>query len=163
MINKSVWKIMFLFPGVLFSSITVTSQVFTQDKAVLRENYASQKESIKKERLEIKKRYSAGKTGDERGKVIEETKDYIFQILTNKIFPAWYGTAWSFDGRSRIPGKGSIACGTFVVYSLQDAGFKIPSKMAMQPSENIIKDLVGAPGIGRFWSGYEVEARGFTL
>ncbi|PIX18129.1 MAG: hypothetical protein COZ70_15800 [Deltaproteobacteria bacterium CG_4_8_14_3_um_filter_51_11] len=46
--------------------------------------------------------------------------------------------------------RGHIACGTFVVYTLQDAGFKIPSKMARQPSENIIKNLIGPSNIMRF-------------
>ena len=51
---------------------------------------------------------------------------------------------------TRTPGEGEIACGTFVVFTLQDMGFQIPTRMAQQPSENIIKNVIGTTTIKRF-------------
>ena len=66
------------------------------------------------------------------------------------MFPAWYGTRWAFNGMTRTPGEGEIACGTFAVFTLQDVGFRIPTRMAAQPSENIIKNLIGNSTVKRF-------------
>jgi len=107
------------------------------------QSYVNQKQS------EYKNKYIASM---KRGKdlVVIEARKLLFDTMTEHTLPFWLNTSWSFNGTTRIPGKGSIACGTFVVYNLQDIGFKIPSKMARQPSENIIKNLVGKKGIKRF-------------
>lgn len=48
-------------------------------------------------------------------------------------------TKWDFNGNSRIPGQGSIACGYFITLILADAGFKIPaSRWAQLASESFI-------------------------
>jgi hypothetical protein len=45
-----------------------------------------------------------------------------------------------------------IACGAFVVFTLQDTGFAIPSKMANQPAENIIRNLISPSEMKKFWN-----------
>ncbi len=123
----------------------------------LRSEYSSAKDEISKKQDEFKTRYRQAISGEEKNEIIQESKAYIFEALTERIFPAWYGTEWDFNGTSRTPGKGKIACGTFIVYTLQDAGFKIDSRMAMQPAENIIKNLIDPSDIKRFCNAAPME------
>lgn len=121
------------------------------------DDYLKIKSFITAKQVDLKKSY-LDSTGDGAKKaVVKEAQNFLFDILTEKVLPSWLGTPWSFNGITRTPGKGSIACGTFVVYTLQDVGFKIPSKMAMQPSENIIKNLIGTKGIKRFVNAAPME------
>jgi len=120
-------------------------------------DYSRLKASVSEKCLEFRDRYLQAGSGSDRKRIIEEAQEFLFVVLTEKVFPAWIGTRWSFNGTTRTPGKGSIACGTFVVYTLQDAGFKIPSEMARQPSENIIKNLIGTDKVKRFWNSAQME------
>ncbi len=47
------------------------------------------------------------------------------KVLVNQIIPYWYGTPWSFEGHTSVPGKGNIACGYFISTTLQHAGIQI--------------------------------------
>jgi len=133
----------------------ITAQTINIER--LRNEYPSTKDEISRKQDEFKTRYRQAISGEEKNEIIQESKDYIFKYLTERIFPAWYGTEWDFNGTTRTPGEGKIACGTFVVYTLQDAGFKIPSGMAKQPAENIIKNLIAPSGIRRFSNSAPME------
>ncbi len=123
----------------------------------LRNGYASTKREIAARREAFAARYREAASDEEKRKVIQGAREYLFDALTEKILPAWLGTPWDYNGTTRTPGEGKIACGTLVVYALQDAGFKIPSKMSRQPSENIIKNLIGSSDLGRFWNSAPME------
>jgi hypothetical protein len=114
-----------------------------------RKNYSTKKQEIQQFLADMKLIFDASDYQDKKF-ILKKSGKEIFNYLTNDIFPAWYGTPWSFSGNSKNPGEGSIACGYFVVHTLQDAGFKIPGKMAKQPSENIIKNLIDPKYIKRF-------------
>ena len=74
--------------------------------------------------------------------IIKSTRYFLFNILKNEILPSWYGTPWSYEGTTRIPGKGSISCGYFITNVLSDVGFDIPRmKWAQSASEVFIKIL----------------------
>lgn len=77
-----------------------------------------------------------------KAKIIEETRDYLMNIITKDIFKQWYGTKWDFNGTTRTPKKGEIACCYFVTTVLVDVGFKLPRiKWAQSASEVFIKKL----------------------
>lgn len=116
----------------------------------MRMNYELTKSSLNTQRKDFNERYIHSQSAEEQAEILQESRALLLQSLTEKIFPAWYGTAWGFYGMTRTPGEGEIACGSFVVFTLQDAGFQIPTRMAQQPSENIIKNVVGTTGIKRF-------------
>ncbi len=97
-----------------------------------------------------KKWYVQTHSVEEKTKVIKKTEAYLFTVFTDSLLPAWYGTRWDFNGMTRTPGQGAIACGSFVVFTLQDLGFKIPTRMLRQPSENIIKNLCSKKTIHHF-------------
>lgn len=77
-----------------------------------------------------------------RDSIIIEARKYLLESITENIFDYWYGTKWDFNGTSRIPKKGKIACGYFVTNVLTDVGFNIPRiKWAQSASEVFIKKL----------------------
>ncbi len=80
----------------------------------------------------------------QKDSVIEAARDFLLKIALNELFPYWYGTHWDFNGTTRVPGEGYIACGYFVTNTLTDLGFIIPRvKWAQSASEVYIKKLSG--------------------
>ncbi len=77
-----------------------------------------------------------------RDSIIIAARDFLIKALTEEVFPSWYGTKWGFNGTTRTPREGRIACGFFVTNILTDVGFNIPRiKWAQSPSEIFIKKL----------------------
>ncbi len=72
-------------------------------------------------------------------------------FLRDSLLPCWYGTPWSFNGTTEVPGKGTIACGYFVTTVLRDAGFTLQRiKLAQSPSEEMIKMICTRSSIYRY-------------
>lgn len=72
--------------------------------------------------------------------LINSARQFVLNTIIDSLFPFWYGTQWDFNGQTREPGVGAIACGYFVTEILSDAGFNIPRVYwAQQASEVIIK------------------------
>ena len=155
MINKTsiiqkIWLNFFVLAAILLCLYKV-DPLNAQGTERQSKEYQETIEAVKSKKDELRLRYETAESEEEKRNIIEQGSAYVFKILTEEIFPAWHGTPWDFNGSSRISGEGRIACGTFVVNTLQDAGFKIPSNMSRQPSENIIKNLTGPSRIKR-WS-----------
>ena len=113
--------------------------------------YFSIVESIKLKQCEFRKQYINEKLDAGREPIIKECREYVYKLITDKLAPAWIGTTWGFNGTSKTPGKGKISCGVFVTTVLGDAGFHVDRiKMAQQPSEYIIKNMVEEERIKRF-------------
>ncbi len=113
-------------------------------------NYTNVKSNIEKKRIEFNKMYKEAISKNEKELIIKKAQNFLFDSLKKDILPVWLDTPWSFNGQTRTPGTGSIACGYFVVHVLQDMSFRMPSKMARQPSENIIKNIIGKKNIKIF-------------
>ncbi len=93
---------------------------------------------VETQRLAFQKEYT---NADEevRNKLEAKAADYLLKKITHDFFDQWYGTEWDFNGTTRTPRKGKIACGYFITTVLLDAGFKIPRvKWAQQASEYYI-------------------------
>lgn len=99
-------------------------------------DYPALKRSIEEKRLAFATGYSIADSST-RPSIVDSARTYLFDRITLDILPAWYGTQWDFNGITRTPGKGTIACGYFVNTVLQDAGFRLPrikwSQMAAEP------------------------------
>lgn len=69
--------------------------------------------------------------------LLDSARTILFTALVDKLLPAWNGTPWDFNGMTRVPGQGKIACGYFVNTVLLDAGFDLPrirwSQLAAEP------------------------------
>lgn len=77
------------------------------------------------------------------------SKTCLLNLLADSLLPAWYGTAWDYNGITRQPGQGAIACGYFVTTLLQDAGIPIARvKLAQAVSSELIR--YACTGIRRY-------------
>ncbi|MBI1307471.1 MAG: hypothetical protein GC181_12790 [Bacteroidetes bacterium] len=68
--------------------------------------------------------------------------EFLFHRLNLDIPGYWSGTKWDFNGMTRTPGKGKIACGYFITNTLVDLGFTLERiKLAQSASSVLIKEL----------------------
>ena len=90
-------------------------------------------------------------SADQKGKILKDAAILFTEVMTNEIFPPWYGTKWDFNGTTQVPGKGYIACGYFVTTTLRDAGLKIQRiKTAQQAAEVIVSVIASKESTKRF-------------
>lgn len=69
-------------------------------------------------------------------------KEYFFRLMNEDIPCYWKGTGWDFNGVTRTPGNGDIACGYFITTVLQDLGFQLKRTwLAQQAASVIVKQL----------------------
>lgn len=88
---------------------------------------------------------------DKKDSIINVSRDYLIKTISKEVFPHWYGTPWDFNGTTRTPKKGKIACGYFITNILTDLNFNIPRvKWAQSASESFIKKLALKKDIRRF-------------
>ena len=113
-------------------------------------NYKQILARLESERLRLASRYQRASSA-ERTALITEARTILTRSIYDHLFPAWYGTAWDFNGTTEIPQQGKIACGYFISTVLRDAGWKVERvRLAQQASENIILSLTTDPFIKRF-------------
>ena len=75
--------------------------------------------------------------------ISEDSLSEVFtDLLVNKIIPYWYKTKWSFEGHTKTPKQGEIACGYFVSTTLSHMGINVNRyKLAQQNPLNEAKTL----------------------
>ena len=94
--------------------------------------------SVEEQRVLFQKEYTEADESA-RDEISERAQSYLLTTITNGFFDQWDGTEWDFNGTTRTPRKGQIACGYFITTVLLDVGFKIPRvKWAQQASEYYI-------------------------
>ena len=121
-----------LIPLIFLLTVCANCQTHQQDYKTIIDEIAQQREQYKQQ-------YINSNTKDA---VVNSANKYLVEKISTTLFPFWYGTKWDFNGVSRIPKKGKIACGYFVTAILTDSGFKIPRiKWAQSASEVFIKKL----------------------
>ena len=113
-------------------------------------DYSSSKQNVLKIRDSLRRIFQ-GSSESTKKRILDEAGTLFTQLLTEKIFPHWYGTAWDFNGTTEVPGTGNIACGYFVTTTLRDAGIKINRyKVAQQAAEKIVTLIASEQNIKRF-------------
>jgi hypothetical protein len=120
--------------------------------------YTQLKQGIEARRLAFQRSHAAA---DSAGQVLvlDSARDYLFDRITLDLLPAWHGTAWDFNGMTRVPRQGTIACGYFVNTVLLDAGFRLPRiKWSQEAAEPITLKLAGTVKRFRDRPASEVEA-----
>lgn len=99
----------------------------------------------------------------EKKAIIVEAREYLTNAMAIELFPYWYGTKWDFNGMTRTPKKGKIACGYFITNILTDVGFLIPRiKWAQSASEVFIKKL-SKKQIKRFTNTPIIEVKKYLI
>lgn len=104
---------------------------------ISKQDYTTAKANVAKKKKELKEKYNHGKLSN------KDLEEAFITLITDSIFPYWYGTTWNFYGTTRQPGTGTIACGYFVTTTLEDAGVTLQRvKLAQCASQKIIKSLI---------------------
>lgn len=99
----------------------------------------------------FKKKYSNIVSRNAKDSILIDISDYLVTILSDSLFPYWYGTSWDFSGTTQVPNEGAIACGYFVTTLLKHTGFNLERvRLAQRASELIIKSLTSEKYIKRF-------------
>ena len=110
--------------------------------------YEALKKSITEKQQYFSKKYASSDTEKQKD-IVREAQVYLTTTISDSLFPNWYGTPWNFNGTTKVPKQGTIACGYFVTAILSDAGFKIPRvKWAQSASEPVI--VMIATNVQRF-------------
>jgi len=82
----------------------------------------------------------------------------FFSFVNNDIPKYWVGTKWDFNGTTRTPKEGKIACGYFVTNIISDFGMNIRRIfLAQQASSVLIDELCAKGSIQRFNSIDQVK------
>ena len=112
----------------------------------------SEYEDLKKRIIEKQQYFSTIYSSSDSAKqknVVRQAQAYLTATITDSLFFYWYGTPWDFNGTTKAPKQGKIACGFFVTAILSDVGFQIPRvKWAQSASELVIVKI--ASNIQRF-------------
>ena len=120
-----MYKIIFLFG--LISIIGINSSVHNTSSLI---DYTDWKAGISKNKPLLAKQSLATKQA------------YLFEVIAKSIPAYWIGTTWDFNGVTRTPQKGAIACGYFITTVLEDIGIQLERvKLAQQVSSVMIKKL----------------------
>ena len=120
----------------LFALITTATSLPTgQTGAQIPATYQRNIRRLDEQRTALAQKLAADTTA--RKHLLDSARTILFDALTEKLLPAWSGTPWDFNGMTRVPGQGTIACGYFVNTVLLDAGFDLPrirwSQLAAEP------------------------------
>ena len=112
--------------------------------------YDDAQAQLRQQRVQLASAYNVANSAIEKHAIIEQARASFITSITT-LLPYWYGTPWNFNGASKTPQQGHIACGYYVSTVLRDAGLDIErNKLAQQASENIIKSLTDDAHIKRF-------------
>lgn len=126
-------------------------------------SYEKHTTDISKKRKVYHQEYISAETETAKKAVITKVENYLFEKI-DETFTYWYGTPWDFNGVTRTPKSGKIACGYFVTIVLNDVGFKIPRvKWAQSASEVFIKKLSSSSDIKRFSNKPIEEVKKYLL
>ncbi|MBL4585935.1 MAG: hypothetical protein JKX84_02595 [Flavobacteriales bacterium] len=120
-----------------------------RERVQQRVDYGELKVSIAQRKTQLIAAYKNPKCS--KDSVVRCAQKFLFSTITTKVFPAWYGTKWDYNGTTQEPRKGSIACGYFVTTTLRDMGFDIPRvRWAQLPSETMICEMTESKYIKRY-------------
>ena len=113
------------------------------------EDYPSLLSEITLKQQEIKQAYQSATT-QKKDSLITLSRAYLLDKINAEIFPFWYGTPWGFNGTTRTPREGKIACGYFVTTILSDIGFTIPRIRWAQSASAVFINKLAQPDIKRY-------------
>ena len=117
----------------------------------LKTSYKSELLRLDSKRIRLASQYKRESTERQKQAIIAKARNLLITTISEKLFMYWYGTPWSFEGHSRIPATGSIACGYFVTTLLKQSGLNLNRfRMAQVASETMIKSINRNRNIKRF-------------
>ncbi len=117
----------------------------------LKKSYKSELLRLNSKRIQLALQFRHENTENKKRTIIARARNLLITTISEKLFLHWYGTPWSFEGHSRTPATGSIACGYFVTTLLKQSGLNLNRvRMAQAASETMIKNINQNRNIKRF-------------
>ena len=105
-------------------------------------SYAETKNQIINKRNKLAIRYLQANQ-NERKQIENGIKNYWVASISNTLYNYGVGTRWDFNGTTRTPQQGTIACGYFVTTLLLDMGLKINRiKLSTCAASEMMQQLV---------------------
>lgn len=101
--------------------------------------YQERISEISQERKRFQGKWKKARSAQAQRKIVQEASIFLEHQIVTKLFPAWVGTDWDFNGITLAPREGAIACGYFVSTILHHAGFNHHrNKVGQLPSTKMI-------------------------
>ncbi len=147
--NNLLYKIALILLIVLMNCNKVNSNT-NSDQSQIKNETIKDLAPIKDEKQTIE---YAGfiKTLNLTNSTVSERKERFFTFINHDIPNYWIGTKWNFNGTTRTPQKGTIACGYFITNIINDFGINLRRiYLAQQPSSTMIKTLCDQNTIKQF-------------
>lgn len=108
-------------------------------------NYSQAKSNAESVRQSLRKQYANAPPSSKQN-ILANAGDSLVKIIGEDFYGHWKGTPWDYNGTTKNPNGGSIACGYFVTGLLQDAGCQLNRiKLSTCPSLTMMKALT-SPG-----------------
>lgn len=84
----------------------------------------------------------------------------FFNWLKDDMYAHWDTTKWDYNGVSREPGRGTIACGYFITTLLQDMGFELDRiRLSQAASSVMIRELTVDVKISTNWKDIDAHVK----
>jgi hypothetical protein len=128
----AIFSSMFFSTGCMFVGTKTTSEINLNKKPGL--SYQDFLLEVKEEREKLK------------DKSLADAKKYFFTLINDKIPAYWKGTPWDFNGVTRNPGEGKIACGYFITNTMVDLGFNIERIKLAQAASSVLINATCSTG-----------------
>lgn len=112
------------------------------------ENHYNNYKNLKYRITKLKSKVNQNNNSSEK---LTQGKELLANVLVDSIFNYWYGTTWEFNGHTKTPRNGEIACGYFITTTMKDVGVSLNRfKLAQKASSEIIKKLCKSETIKMF-------------
>jgi len=83
-----------------------------------------------------------------KSQIYEAMQNYWVNTVGDTVYQQWENTPWDFNGTTRIPKQGTIACGYFVTTILLDMGYKLNRiKLSTCDALTMMKTLTSSKSI----------------
>lgn len=107
-------------------------------------NYKNLKQRVKKLKIKVNQKQHI----DEK---LTHGKELFADLLIDSIFSYWYGTTWDFNGHTKTPRNGEVACGYFVSTTIKDIGVQLNRyTLAQKAAADIVNELCNEHTINRY-------------
>ena len=121
------------------------ANIVQQQETIDQPSYTEIINEIKNKKKDFYKKYKEGVGENE---LMSEVRDYWINSLGTNLYEQWKSTPWDFNGTTRKPKEGAIACGYFVTTLLLDMGYQLNrTKLSTCASLTMMKALTSKNAI----------------
>jgi hypothetical protein len=115
---------------------------FQKYKLKPKETYLAIRDSVSREKNRLWAQYQSANSETLKESILDSAGTLFTRSIVYQLMPYWYGTPWTFEGHTDVPGQGEVACGYLVSTTLKHVGLNVNRyKLAQQASSVGLKSL----------------------